>query len=130
MPDHPPPPKIPYVDDGRCQACGKCPARKVCKTKAIVAIDRPLVSDRGMPQVLGAYLSEVVERALGRVEVGRVFVEGGATAVALVRRMGWTCLRVRREWATGVVTLEVENQGAPLLSMKPGSYTWPEALLG
>jgi MinD superfamily P-loop ATPase len=39
MPDRPPPPKIPYVDDERCQACGKCPARKVCKTKAIVAID-------------------------------------------------------------------------------------------
>jgi MinD superfamily P-loop ATPase len=27
------------VDDDRCQACRKCPARKVCKTKAIVAID-------------------------------------------------------------------------------------------
>jgi len=27
------------VDEDRCQVCRKCPARKVCKTKAIVAID-------------------------------------------------------------------------------------------
>jgi MinD superfamily P-loop ATPase len=39
MPDHPPPVKIPHIDDDRCQACRKCPARKVCRTKAIVAID-------------------------------------------------------------------------------------------
>jgi MinD superfamily P-loop ATPase len=39
MPHHPPPPKIPRVDETLCQACDKCPARKVCKTKAIVAID-------------------------------------------------------------------------------------------
>ncbi|MEE8390477.1 MAG: hypothetical protein V3S14_06725 [Anaerolineae bacterium] len=39
MPDHPPPLKIPHIDDDRCQACRKCVARKVCRTKAIVAID-------------------------------------------------------------------------------------------
>ena len=39
MPDHPPPPKIPRIDDDLCQSCRKCVARKVCRTKAIVAID-------------------------------------------------------------------------------------------
>ncbi|HET91606.1 MAG TPA: hypothetical protein ENN99_12840 [Chloroflexi bacterium] len=39
MPDHPPPPKMPRVDGVRCQACRKCVARQVCRTKAIVAID-------------------------------------------------------------------------------------------
>ena len=31
---------IPYVDDTRCLACGKCVARSVCKTEAILRIDR------------------------------------------------------------------------------------------
>ncbi len=39
MPDHPPPAKMPHVVDERCQACRKCVARRVCRTKAIVAID-------------------------------------------------------------------------------------------
>ncbi|HEC35005.1 MAG TPA: hypothetical protein ENI39_00535 [Anaerolineae bacterium] len=39
MPDHPLPPKIPHVDESRCQACLKCVARNACRVKAIVAID-------------------------------------------------------------------------------------------
>jgi MinD superfamily P-loop ATPase len=30
---------IPRVDDDLCQACHRCPARKVCRTKAILQID-------------------------------------------------------------------------------------------
>jgi uncharacterized protein YgbK (DUF1537 family) len=97
--------------------------------RAVLAIDRPLCSDPGMPQVLGGYLSEAVGHVLGQIHVDRLFVEGGATAVALVRRMGWTRMRVRYEWATGVVRLEVVGQAAPLMSMKPGSYAWPDVIL-
>jgi MinD superfamily P-loop ATPase len=39
MLDRPTPPKVPRVDATKCQACRKCPARKVCRVKAIVAID-------------------------------------------------------------------------------------------
>ncbi|MDY6877187.1 MAG: 4Fe-4S binding protein [Chloroflexota bacterium] len=39
MPDHPPPVKMPRVDESRCQVCRKCVARKACRVKAIVVID-------------------------------------------------------------------------------------------
>lgn len=39
MPDHPPPPKIPQIDEEKCRACRKCVARKSCRVKAIVVID-------------------------------------------------------------------------------------------
>ena len=39
MPSHSPPPKIPRVDEDRCHSCRKCAARRVCRVKAIVAID-------------------------------------------------------------------------------------------
>jgi hypothetical protein len=100
---------------------------------AVVAIDRPLCPDPGMPRLLGEHLSETVARVLehGAVHGGvdRLLVEGGATAVSLVRRMGWTRLRVCYEWATGVVSLRVVGQAAPRVSMKPGSYAWPDAVL-
>jgi dihydromethanopterin reductase (acceptor) len=36
---HPRPPRVPRVDERACQACRTCAARKVCRIKAIVAID-------------------------------------------------------------------------------------------
>ena len=30
---------VPYVEDGLCQACRKCQARRVCRSKAILQID-------------------------------------------------------------------------------------------
>ncbi len=39
MPDHPMPSKLPWVDEGRCKACRRCVARRVCRPKALVALD-------------------------------------------------------------------------------------------
>ncbi|NLF02584.1 MAG: 4Fe-4S binding protein [Anaerolineales bacterium] len=40
MPDHPVPVKVPCVDERQCRRCHPCVARKACRTKAIVVIDR------------------------------------------------------------------------------------------
>ena len=97
--------------------------------RVMVAIDRPLCRDPGMPQILSSHLGAVVEQILSRHSVGRLYVEGGATAAALVRQLGWKCLRVRWEWATGVVSMQTKGQAHPLLTMKPGSYAWPDEIL-
>jgi uncharacterized protein YgbK (DUF1537 family) len=57
-----------------------------------------------------------------------LLVEGGATASAIVRRLGWAQLDVVHEWAQGVVSLRPPADNRVLLTMKPGSYPWPEAL--
>lgn len=55
-----------------------------------------------------------------------LYVDGGATAMALCRRMNWTALDVVAEVGPGAVTLAP----APGIEMtiKPGSYPWPEAV--
>jgi MinD superfamily P-loop ATPase len=37
--DRPVPPKVPRVNEERCQACARCAARTACRVKAILAID-------------------------------------------------------------------------------------------
>ncbi len=56
-----------------------------------------------------------------------IAMEGGATSMALIRRMGWTRLAVIPEGHVGVGTLQ--PPGGPLLRVKPGSYPWPQGSL-
>lgn len=39
MPDHPLPPKVPRVVEDLCQACRRCLARNVCRSKALQTLD-------------------------------------------------------------------------------------------
>jgi hypothetical protein len=43
--------------------------------------------------------------------------------------MGWHRLAVKEELAPGVVTLSVIGSASELLTLKPGSYRWPESLI-
>jgi uncharacterized protein YgbK (DUF1537 family) len=67
---------------------------------------------------------------LQRANIKYVFAEGGATSAELVRRMKWSRLEVRHEWAPGVATLAVAAEHPLWLTIKPGSYSWPEAWTG
>jgi uncharacterized protein YgbK (DUF1537 family) len=93
--------------------------------QVVVAIDRPLHQISDLPQLLTGHLSTVVECILADYPVNHLFVEGGATAAALVQRLNWKQLRVKQELSPGVVSMQIEGRSRPLLTMKPGSYSWP-----
>ncbi len=78
------------------------------------------------PRSLLDHLMEVVSQVIQKQRVDRFFVEGGGTASALVRRMGWTHSRVCRQYAPGVVALQVRTQPPVIVTVKPGSYPWPD----
>lgn len=90
-------------------------------SKLMLAIARPESCD---PATL---IESLIDKALpllsGRDEL-RIGLEGGATAIAFIRRMGWTRLEVIPESHVGVGTLR--PPGGPVLCIKPGSYPWPE----
>jgi uncharacterized protein YgbK (DUF1537 family) len=96
----------------------------------VVTIDRPVSNDPGDARRLEGLLADVVERVVRRQTASGIFVEGGATAAAVIRRLGWTRLTVLREIAPGVVSLRSDAPRAPPLTMKPGSYAWPEEVWG
>ena len=98
-------------------------SRRVVLHVGLPPADNPVVAGR-----LARHLVDLAESVLGQVTVKNLFAEGGATSAELVRRMKWPRLQVVREWAPGVATLAVAGQGpaAPWLTIKPGSYAWPE----
>jgi uncharacterized protein YgbK (DUF1537 family) len=93
--------------------------------RVILTVGLPPVKGRAAGRRLAVQLVRVAAAVLRRAEIGHVYAEGGATAIALVRRMGWQRLIVRREAAPGVATLQVADSGSLLLTIKPGSYEWP-----
>lgn len=98
------------------------------RTRVILNVDLPPVTERAIARTLVSHLAQVAEVVLGRRDITRVYVEGGATAAELVERMGWHRLAVVEELAPGVVTLKPQSAPALMLTMKPGSYGWPEEI--
>jgi uncharacterized protein YgbK (DUF1537 family) len=91
----------------------------------ILHIGLPRVREPRAAGLLANHLVRITQLVLGQLEVGQVYVEGGATAVELVHRMGWDRLTVLREVAPGVATLGVGGAPSLCLTIKPGSYIWP-----
>jgi len=96
--------------------------------RAILSIGLPLVGEPAIARQLADHLTDLAEAVLSQARGIHILAEGGATAVSLIRRMGWTRLTLVREMALGVVTLRVAAGPHGFLTLKPGSYRWPEAV--
>jgi uncharacterized protein YgbK (DUF1537 family) len=98
--------------------------------RVVLGVGLPQVHDAKAARRLSTSLVDIAELVLRRAEIKYVFAEGGATSAELVRRMKWSRLEVRREWALGVATLAVADENPLWLTIKPGSYSWPQAWTG
>ena len=94
-------------------------------SRVLLTVGLPPVRNALVSRGLSGHVVQIAESALRRLEVGRVYADGGATAAELVWRMGWSRLKVLRELAPGVATLAVAGKKSILLTIKPGSYAWP-----
>ena len=97
--------------------------------RALVVIRQPVDPQPGASARLEAVLAQVVAQVLSGVSATALFVEGGATASAVCRRMGWSDFAVEGEIARGIVQLRVASDPQQSLAVKPGSYTWPDSVL-
>ena len=93
------------------------------------AIQQPVSSDPRVPARLCKYMTDLMEKVTLVASVDAVFLEGGATASGIARSLGWTPLEVIHEWSLGVVSLQVIDSRAPIVTVKPGSYDWPDVIL-
>ncbi len=74
-------------------------------------------------------MADLVHAILGKYQIDSLLVSGGSTASCIVRKLGWHSLRPVHEYHTGVVSLMDTNDKSHLLTVKPGSYNWPDELI-
>ena len=99
----------------------------LAETKAVMlAIGRQKSIDHSA--LLEERIGHAMVMVLAQMEVGRLLLEGGATASAALRRMKWARLRVAESAAFNLPGLEMPDTDTPRVFMKPGSYDWPETI--
>src|SRR5439155_13691069 len=85
---------------------------------ALIAIPQPLHRDRAASRRFESMLAELVAQALQSIQIDQLFLEGGATASAVCRRMRWDQFDPVGELSTGVVQLQPYPAG-PQIIIKP-----------
>ena len=95
-------------------------------SKLVVTIDRPIAENRELALKLRHHIADLAANILSRTSIDGLFIEGGATASAIVRRLNWTRFFPSTELAPGVVKMRIEQRPHPYLTIKPGSYAWPQ----
>jgi uncharacterized protein YgbK (DUF1537 family) len=85
----------------------------------------PMTVPDAVAAIRGA-LADLATRLQRHDAFTHLVIEGGATAAAIVRALGWDELAVVAEWAPGVATLSPTRAPRCRLTLKPGSYPWPD----
>ena len=84
----------------------------------------PFTRELGSKALLKGLARTVI--ALHRTRAaGRLCLEGGATAAAVVRELGWQRLTALEAFLSGVGVLRPSGAADPVLWIKPGTYHWP-----
>jgi D-threonate/D-erythronate kinase len=96
--------------------------------RAVAYVEGGILPDPSASDQICATFAELGFNAVRNAAARHLVIEGGATAAAVARRLSWSELRVLRVWAPGVVSLAPTRAPNQVLTVKPGSYPWPETL--
>lgn len=96
--------------------------------RAIIAIPQPVVNDSKLAKNLRITMAAVVQRVFSSVKIHELFIDGGATAEAVLRALQWVTFDVIGQYAPGVVQMRVSEGADNYVTIKPGSYPWPNRI--
>ncbi|HID56607.1 TPA: four-carbon acid sugar kinase family protein [Candidatus Poribacteria bacterium] len=96
--------------------------------QVIATIGYPVVRDPILARRLQHFISALAEEVMDRISVEELYIEGGATASSVLRRLNWNRFYPCDELAPGVVRMRVVGKEDLYLTVKPGSYPWPKGI--
>lgn len=94
--------------------------------KAVIAIDPDEYSYSA--RHLRDSMAIAIYHLLKRITPTEIIIEGGATAYAILNAIGWHTFVPEQELAPGLVRMRVAEAPDLFVTVKPGSYPWPDAI--
>lgn len=97
--------------------------------KVVLRISNEIIEFTNSSKVLKTRMSFVVKHLFEYCEIDEIFIEGGATAYDLLDKLNWHSFTPIAELASGVVRMHYDHDPKKHITIKPGSYEWPDGLL-
>lgn len=97
--------------------------------KVVLRISNSIIQFENSSKALKNRMSLIVERLMETSVINELFIEGGATAYDVLKKLDWKSFTPIDELALGVVRMQYNNDPLKYITLKPGSYQWPEDLL-
>lgn len=99
------------------------------KNKVIIAVgevDGKDVEDLSLK--IRDAMAELAGQILAETQIHELIIEGGATAFSIIQKLGYTKFYPTQELGAGTIRMRVEEEPDLHLTLKPGSYAWPETI--
>ena len=87
----------------------------------VVTINHPSTGGKDYAVRLRRIMAEATSALVAARRPRDIIIEGGATAFAILDKLGWRTFTVRKELSPGVVSMSF---GTTNIILKPGSYDW------
>ncbi len=86
------------------------------------------LNDPLAPAVVAEEFAKLTRELSATGAFRHLLIAGGATSATVLHALGWNRLEVVRIWAPGVVSLRPDDAPDFTVTLKPGSYPWPDAI--
>lgn len=97
--------------------------------KVVLRISNTIIQFENSSIILKNRMSLIVKGLLELSEIDELFIEGGASAYSVLQKLNWKSFTPVDELALGVVRMQYDADLSKHITIKPGSYKWPSALL-
>lgn len=97
--------------------------------KLVLRISDTIIPFEDSSKILKNRMSLVVQQLLKHSNINELFIEGGASAYDVLQKLNWKSFTPIAELDLGVVRMQYDLDPKKYLTLKPGSYQWPENLL-
>ncbi|MGW8315854.1 MAG: four-carbon acid sugar kinase family protein [Bacteroidales bacterium] len=96
--------------------------------RAIVAVRQEVTAEKGKFNWIREQFSRLTAQVVDRSVIHELVIEGGSTASAVLYKLGSSRLKPFYQFERGVLRMKVEDRPGMFLTLKPGSYAWPESV--
>ncbi len=99
------------------------------KDFVVAGVALPVHPGAGPAHRIAEGMALVFSEVIRKEQPEELLIEGGATATVLFEHLNWSCFQPLEELAMGVTRLCPKDRMKPVVTLKPGSYPWPDQLL-
>ena len=96
--------------------------------RVVVAVPFRASTEKGIGKRIINSLAILADKVIQSVELNELLIEGGSTTSKILNSLGIKKLFPVQEFETGIIRMKINEYPNLLLTTKPGSYEWPEAV--